>query len=45
MEAEKTESSEIKSKTDNLEITEEADFDEAIPIYLLIMQYLQVYVL
>ena len=34
MEAELTESSEIKSKTENLEITEEADVDEAIPIYL-----------
>ena len=34
MEAERTESSEINSKTDNLEVTEEADDDEAIPIYL-----------
>ena len=34
MESELTESSEIKSKTDNLAVTEEADDDEAIPIYL-----------
>ena len=33
MEAELTESSEINSKTDNLAVTEEADVDEAIPIY------------
>ena len=34
MEAELTEQSEINSKTDNLSVTEEADVDEAIPIYL-----------
>ena len=34
MEAELNESSEINSKTDNLAITEEADVDEAIPVYL-----------
>ena len=34
MEAEMTESSEIKSKTDHLAVTEEADVDEAIQIYL-----------
>ena len=34
MEAELTESSEIKSKTDNLEVTEQEDDDEVIPIYL-----------
>ena len=34
MEAELTESSEINSKTENLAVTEEADVDEAIPIYL-----------
>ena len=34
MEAELNEPSEINSKTDNLEVTEEADIDEAIPIYL-----------
>ena len=34
MEAELTELSEIDSKTDNLAVTEEADFDEAIPMYL-----------
>ena len=33
MEAELTEASEINSKTDNLAVTEEADVDEAIPIY------------
>ena len=33
MEAELTEASEINSKTDNLEVTEEANVDEAIPIY------------
>ena len=33
MEAELTESSEINSKTDNLAVTKESDFDEAIPIY------------
>ena len=30
MEAELTEASEINSKTDNLEVTEEANFDETI---------------
>ena len=34
MEAELTEASEINSKTGNLALTEEADDDEAIPIYL-----------
>ena len=34
MEDELTESSEINSKTDNLEVTEEIDVDKAIPIYL-----------
>ena len=34
MEAELTELSELNSKTDNLAVTEEADVDEAIPIYL-----------
>ena len=34
MEAELTKSSEITSKTDKLAVTEEADVDEAIPIYL-----------
>ena len=34
MEAELTELSDIKSKTDNLAVTEEAYVDEAIPIYL-----------
>ena len=34
MEAELTELSEIDSKTDNLAVTEKADIDEAIPIYL-----------
>ena len=34
MEAELTEASEINSKTDNSEVTEEANFDEVIPIYL-----------
>ena len=34
MEAELTELSEMDSKTDNLAVTEEADVDEAIPIYL-----------
>ena len=34
MEAELTELSEINSKNENLAITEEADFDEAIPVYL-----------
>ena len=34
MEAELIESLEMDSKTDNLAVTEEADFDEAIPIYL-----------
>ena len=34
MGSELTESSEIISKTDNLSVTEEADVDEAIPIYL-----------
>ena len=34
MEAELTELSEINSKTDNLAVTEEADVDESIPIYL-----------
>ena len=34
MEAEQTELSEINSKTDNLAVTEEADVDEAIPVYL-----------
>ena len=34
METELTESSEINSKTDNLAVTDEADVDEAIPIYL-----------
>ena len=35
MEAELTEASEINSKTDNSAVTEEANVDEAIPIYLL----------
>ena len=35
MEAELTESSEINAKNDNLAVTDEADVDEAIPIYLL----------
>ena len=35
MEVELTESSEIILKTDNLAVTEEADVDESIPIYLL----------
>ena len=35
MEAELTESSEINPKTDNLVVTEKADVDEAIPVYLL----------
>ena len=34
MEDELTESSKINSKTDNLEVTKEANVDEAIPIYL-----------
>ena len=34
MEAELTELSEMKSKTDHLAVTEEANVDEAIPIYL-----------
>ena len=34
MEAELTELSEIDSKTDNLAVTEEADVDEAIPMYI-----------
>ena len=34
MEAELTESSEMDSKTDNLAVTEEANIDEAIPIYV-----------
>ena len=34
MEDETIESSEIDSKTDNLAVIEEADVDEAIPIYL-----------
>ena len=34
MEAELAESSEINSKTDNVAVTEEADVDEAIQIYL-----------
>ena len=34
MEAKLTESSEINSKTDNLAVAKESDFDEAIPIYL-----------
>ena len=34
IEAEMTELSEINSKTDNLAVTEEADVDEAIPMYL-----------
>ena len=34
MEAELIESSEMDSKTDNLAVNEEADVDEAIPIYL-----------
>ena len=34
MGAEMTESSEINSKNDNLAVTEEADVDEDIPIYL-----------
>ena len=34
MEAELTESSEINSKTENLEVTVEADVDEVIPVYL-----------
>ena len=33
IEAELAESSEMYSKNDNLEVTEEADVDEAIPIY------------
>ena len=34
MEAELNEWSEINSKTDNLAVTEEADVDEAIPMYI-----------
>ena len=34
MESELTESSEMDSKNDNLAVTEEADVDEATPIYL-----------
>ena len=34
MEAELTESSETDLKTDNLVVTEEADFDEAMPMYI-----------
>ena len=34
MEAEIIELSEMVSKTDNLEVTEEADVDEDIPIYI-----------
>ena len=34
MEAELTESSEIYSKTENLEVTEEVDVDENIPMYI-----------
>ena len=34
MEAELTELSDINSKTENLAVNKEADFDEAIPIYL-----------
>ena len=34
MEAELIESSEIDARNDNLEVTEEEVFDEAIPIYL-----------
>ena len=34
MEAERTELLEMKSKTDHLVVTEEANFDEAIPIYI-----------
>ena len=34
MEAELTEWSEISSKTDNLAVTDEADVNEVIPIYL-----------
>ena len=34
MEAEIIESSEMDSKNDNLAVTEEADVDEATPIYL-----------
>ena len=34
MEAEFTELSEMKSKTDNMEVNEEANVDEDIPIYL-----------
>ena len=34
MEAELTELSEINLRTENLEVTEESDVDEAIPIYL-----------
>ena len=34
MEAELNELSEINSKSDNLAVTEEADVDEAIPMYL-----------
>ena len=34
MEDELTESSEINSKIGNLAVTEEADVDEAIPVYL-----------
>ena len=33
MEAELTELLEINSKTDNLQVTDEADVDEAIPVY------------
>ena len=34
MEAELTEASEINPKTDNQAVTEEANVDEAIPIYI-----------
>ena len=43
MEAELIESSEMDSKTDNLAVTEEADVDEAIPIYIEKEQNTQAY--
>ena len=43
MEAELTEATEMNAKTDNLEITKEANVDEAIPIYLYKEQKTQAY--
>ena len=41
--AKMTESSEIKSKTKHLAVTEEADFDEDIPIYIIKEQKTKAY--